>query len=88
MTDCCDDSTWLAKRIADKKALLEQLETAITQVALTGQSYSIDTGQTRQVVTRAGLTETRNLIAQLEADIVTLQNRLYGCGVRQVRPAW
>lgn len=88
MTDCCDDATWLQQRIADKKALLVQLETAVANVVLTGQNYSIDTGQTRQTVTRAGLTETRNFIAQLETEISTLQQRLNGCGRFYVRPGW
>jgi hypothetical protein len=86
--DCCDDSAWLKERIAAKKALILQFETAISTVAGGAQSYSIDTGQTRQVVTRTNITEARNLVAQLESDISTLQQRLYGCGRFVVRPGW
>lgn len=88
MTDCCDDAAWLEERIAAKKALIIAFETAITTVAGGAQSYSLDTGQTRQVVTKANLTEVRNLIGQLESDIATLQMRLYGCGRFVVRPGW
>jgi hypothetical protein len=88
MTDCCDDTEWLEQRIAAKKAAIIAYEEALTAIAGGAQSYSLDTGQTRQVVTRANLTEIRNVIAQLESDIATLQMRLSGCGRMQVRPGW
>jgi hypothetical protein len=88
MTDCCDDTTWLEERIAAKKARIVKLEAAIDAVADGAQSYSIDTGQTRQVVTRANLSEIRNMITRLESEISTLQQRLYGCGRFQARPGW
>ena len=88
MNDCCDDSDWLKERLAAKKALIMAYETAMTALAGGAQSYSLDTGQTRQVVTKANLTEMRNAIAQLESDISTLQQRLYGCGRLYVRPGW
>lgn len=37
--------------------------------AITGQSYSLDTGQTRQTVTRANLTEINKTIRQLESEL-------------------
>jgi len=88
MTDCCDERAWLEERIAAKKAAILAFETAITTVAGGAQSYSLDTGQTRQVVTKANITEIRNMIAQLESDISTLQMRLNGCGRFYVRPGW
>lgn len=88
MTDCCDERTWLEQRIAAKKALILAFETAITTIAGGAQNYSIDTGQTRQVVTRANLSEMRIMIAKLESDVSTLMQRLNGCGRFQVRPAW
>lgn len=87
MTDCCDDAFW-EQRLAAKKALILQLDTAVSAVAGGAQSYSIDTGQTRQTVTKSNLTEMRNFIAQLEAEISTLQQRLSGCGRFIARPAW
>ena len=91
MTDCCDgaeDRAYYEERIVAKKALILKLEAAIDSISTGAQSYSIDTGQTRQVVTRANLSETRNMIARLESDISTLQQRIYGCGRFQVRPGW
>ena len=88
MTDCCDDTEWIEGRIAAKKAAILAFEAALTALAGGAQTYSLDTGQTRQVVTKANLTEMRNAIAQLESDISTLQMRLSGCGRFQVRPGW
>jgi hypothetical protein len=79
---------WLAERIAAKKALILAYESALTSLAGGAQTYSIDTGQTRQTVSKANLTEIRNVIAQLESDLSTLQMRLNGCGRFQARPGW
>jgi hypothetical protein len=88
MNDCCDDSAWIAERIAAKKALILKYEAALDALAGGAQTYSIDTGQTRQTVSKANLTEMRNVIAQLESDLSTLQMRLNGCGRFQMRPGW
>ena len=88
MNDCCDDTAFWEARLAAKKAAIVAYEAAITAVAGGAQSYSLDTGQTRQVVTKANITEMRNMVAQLESDISTLQQRLYGCGRTYVRPGW
>ncbi len=37
--------------------------------AITSQSYSLDSGQTRQTVTRANLTEINKTIRQLESEL-------------------
>ena len=87
MNDCCDDTFW-EQRLAAKKAALLAYDTAITALAGGAQSYSIDTGQTRQTVTKANVTEMRNVIKQLESDIATLEQRLRGCGSAYVRPSW
>jgi Flp pilus assembly protein TadG len=88
MNDCCDDRAFWQGRLDKKKALLAAFDDALLAIAGGAQSYSIDTGQTRQVVTKANLTETRNMMATLEAEIATLMQRLGGCGTIQVRPAW
>lgn len=88
MNDCCDDRAWLEERIAAKKALILKYEAALDSLAGGAQSYSLDTGQTRQVVSKANLTEMRNMVANLESDIATLQMRLNGCGRFVVRPGW
>lgn len=82
------DTTWLQARITATQAMIEAYETAITAVT-TGQaqSWSLDTGQTKETVTKknvatyqASLNGAYNLLAVLEA-------RLNGAGV-QVRPRW
>jgi hypothetical protein len=86
MIDCCDDE-WIQQRIAAKKALLIEIETAITTVATGAQSYQLNTGQTQQLVTRANLGSLRLMASGLESEIVALQARL-GCGRFNVRPGW
>src|SRR3954469_25728387 len=62
MTDCCDDDrAFWEGRLAEKKTALAAYDGAITALAGGAQSYSLDTGQTRQVVTKANLTEMRNM---------------------------
>lgn len=88
MTDCCDDRAFWEERLAKKKAQLAAYDDAITAIAGGAQTYSLDTGQTRQVVSKANLTEMRNVISQLESDISTIEQRLNGCGRFQARPGW
>lgn len=88
MSDDCCDQTFDKQRLAAKQAALLAYDSAITALAGGAQSYSLDTGQTRQVVTKANVSEMRIMITQLETEIATLRLRIYGCGVVQVRPAW
>lgn len=89
MTDCCDDDrTFWQGRLDKKKAQLAAFDDAITAIAGGAQSYSLDTGQTRQVVTKANLSEMRIMVTTLEAEIASLSQRLNGCGSFQVRPGW
>ena len=80
-----DDAEWIAKRITKVEALIEAYEDALTAIAGGAQSYSLDTGQTRQTVTKANLTEIRNALSSLENRRATLKARLCGGGV-YVRP--
>lgn len=52
------------------------------------QSYTIDTGQTRQVVTRLNLTELQNAIDRLYNRCVILEYRLNGGNVSIARPGF
>lgn len=88
MTDCCDDTEWIEARIAATKTLIEAYETAITAVASGAQSYSIDTGQTRQTVTKANMSEIRNALAALEDRLQHYQDQLCGKGSFYGRPAF
>jgi hypothetical protein len=88
VTDCCDESEWLKERIAAKKATIAAIDTAITAVLTSGQSYQLNTGQTQQLVTKASVGSLRLLVQGLEQDVLALQQRLNGCGSFNVRPGW
>lgn len=85
----CDDKAYLTKRIAATEKAIEALEDAELALATGGiQSYTIDTGQSRQVVTKANLTEMRRAIDSLLNRRAVLITRRDGCGVLQSRPGW
>jgi hypothetical protein len=52
------------------------------------QSYTLDTGQTRQTVTKIDLTQIQKTIDQLYNRCATLDARLNGSGSVTVIPAW
>lgn len=82
-----DDTEWLMERIAATKALIIKYEEAIDTVSTDGQSYSMDTGQTRQLVTQAQLGSLQLTLQRLETRLSTYQQRL--CGAQTyVRPGW
>jgi hypothetical protein len=84
-----DDCAWLDARIAKTKELIERYEDAIAAVGAGGgmQSYTLDTGQSRQTVTRADLGRLQDMLNSLENRLSTLQARRNGAGVR-VLPGW
>jgi hypothetical protein len=81
---CSDDSEWIKARIAKTKELIEAYEDAILQLSTGAQSYHLDTGQTRQVVTKAQLSQLRNALNGLENRLATLHARLCGGHVHGV----
>jgi hypothetical protein len=85
---CEDDTAWLEARLAKTKTLIEAYEDAILQLS-TGavQSYQLDTGQTRQSVTKQQLSQLRNTLEGLYALYAALRARLCGAGVI-VRPVY
>lgn len=84
------DNAFLTERIAQTKLIIVAYEDAI--LALTGagaiESYTIDTGQTRQTVTRSNLKELSTTLDGLYNRLCTMQARQTGGGVVTVRPAW
>lgn len=83
-----DRQFWL-DRIEKTKALIVAWEDAELAISAGGvQSYTLDTGQTRQTVTRADLATIRITIDSLLNRLVTLQARIGRGGVVNVRPAW
>ena len=87
MTDCCDDTEWIQERITATKALIVKYEAAVDAISSGAQSYQLDTGQTRQFVTKAQLGSLQLTITRLESRLATYQQRL-GCGRMYVRPGW
>lgn len=82
------DSEFLKQRIDATKALIVAYEDATTALVSGGvQSYTLDTGQSRQTVTRFDLVMLNNTLDSLYNRLVTLQARLDGGSVN-VRPAW
>lgn len=81
--------TFIQGRIVSTQAQIVAFETAAENLA-TGeiQSYTIDTGQNRQVVTRFNLTELENAIEKLYNRCATLEARLTGGNTVTVGPAW
>jgi hypothetical protein len=89
MTDCCDETAWLDARITKTKALIEAYEDAVLAFADSNvQSYQLDTGQTRQLVTRAQLGSVQLTLSRLEARLATLLARRGGCAQFNMRPGW
>lgn len=76
----CDDSaTYWAARLTTARTILEAYEAAITALATDSvQSYTLDTGQTRQVVTKAQLAQLRLAYETQLGIVATLEARVCG----------
>lgn len=73
------DSAWLEARIARTKELIVAYEDAL--IALSSgaiQTYTLDTGQTRQVVTKQQIGSLRITLETLENRLATYDARLNG----------
>ena len=81
-------SAFLLERIEKTKALIVAYEDAILALS-TGsvQQYSLDTGQTRQMVTKQNISSMRDTLLILENRLSTLDARRCGASTRVV-PAW
>ena len=74
----CDDSEFLEEQLAEVEDQIREYRQAIRSV-MNGQSYTLDTGQTKGTVTRANLSELRNYVASLMNERTMLRQQL-GCG--------
>lgn len=74
------DSTWLEARITRCKELIVIYEDALAAIAAGAQTYSLDTGQSRQVVTKADVATLRISLHSLENRLVILDQQLNGGG--------
>lgn len=81
------DTAWLDVRITATQLSIEAYEAAFLAFANSAQSYTLDTGQNRQTVTRANLTEMRRNVTALYSTLSDLCARRDGGSV-VVLPAW
>lgn len=79
----------LEAQVAPLKVKLTEMITASTGL-VTGaiQSYELETGQTRQKVTKANIATLEAAISSLMNTLTTLEARLRGCGAVHVIPSW
>jgi len=83
------DRTFLQGRIDATKALIVAYEDASVAIASgTIESYTLDTGQDRQTVTKMNIASLNKVIDSLYSRCAVLQTRLTGSGVVNVRPGW
>lgn len=83
------DRTFLAARIEATKTTIVAYETAITALGDNGaiESYTLDTSQSRQVVTRGDIPRLNAMLDSLYNRLAVFEARMYG-GAVTVRPAW
>lgn len=83
------DRSFIQERIDATKAQIVAYEDAMLALA-SGQiqTYTLDTGQSRQTVTKLNLTELRNVIDSLYNRCAMLEARLTGGNTVTVGPAW
>ena len=73
-------TTFLQERLTAKKAQLAIYDAAVKALNSNVEHYDLDTGQSRQRVTRTDMARLQSTIRMLETDICLLENRLNGCG--------
>lgn len=82
------DRAFLQARIDATKAQIVAYEGAATALAAGVQSYTFDSGQTRQTVTKLDLSSIQRTIDGLYNRCATLEARLNGTGTLQGVPGW
>lgn len=84
-TDCCDDTFW-SDQLAAAKAAVAAYNAAILALATGAQSYTLDTGQTKQTVMKADIGSLRVTRDALLNEVATLELRICGNGSTHVIP--
>jgi hypothetical protein len=82
------DVPWIEERIMVTKTMILAYEAAILALSNGVVQYSLDTGQSRQSVTKHQLGSLRLQLTDLENRLQTLQNQLAGAGTVYVRPGF
>lgn len=82
-------TTFCEERLAQAKAQVLIYDAAITALVTGGaQSYTLDTGQSKQQVTKLDLDKLQAILASLENKVVTLEARCNGSYRTYGRPVW
>lgn len=81
------DNAYLDARIEQIKADILALDAEISAAIVRPQSYTIETAQTREQVSRASVRQLRESRAALENELATLTARRYGAS-RYARPGF
>ena len=81
------DRAYIEERIEAIKAQVVEADTAIS-AAMTSLTYSLDTGQTRQSVTRQQISSLRTTRDSLIAELAYWQGQLSGTGATRVIPGF
>ena len=78
-------ATWWTERLEKAQAHVEELETAISAL-LDGsiQSYQLDTGQSRTLVTKQQMSPMYLALQRAENRVAALEARVYGGATRVV----
>jgi hypothetical protein len=83
------DLETLDEQIAETKAIIKLYNAAIKSIVTDGmQTYTLDSGQTRQVVTKLTLSTLRTSRQGFTNELCTLQARRNGSGSMTGRAAW
>lgn len=83
------DNAYLSERITKTKAMIEAYENAILALASGSiESYDLDTGQTRQRITKQNVGTLQKVLDTLYNRLCVFQSRLNGGNTVQVIPAW
>jgi len=81
--------TFLEERIAANKAIILKYETAISTILAGAESYTLDTGQSRQTVTRSNIQEIQTSMLAAYGLLITLEGMLPANNQPLIaRPAW
>ncbi len=73
-----EERAWIEARIARTKTLIVAYEDALEALESGVQQYSLDTGQSRQMVTRQNISSLQSALDRLEARLARLQADLCG----------
>jgi len=83
------DNAYLQAQITKIKAQIELYNTAINAIIIGGaESYSLDTGQSIQKVTKLNVASLQKVLDGLYNQLDVFQQRLNGNGSVTVRPQW